>query len=256
MRLKDKVALITGSGSGIGEAMALRFATEGAAIAVVDLNQEGAERVASAIQEAGGQAHAFKADVASENDVCGMLQGTLDAFGELHILVNNAAVYVDKDVEGTTEAEWDYIMNINLKSLLWTCKHALPALKETRGNILNIASMVGVHAQPHSIAYCTSKGGVIAFTRALALDCAQYGVRANSLCPSSVNTPLFESFLNMQPDPDAARASVSARAPLGYISTPQQMADAALFLVSDEATFLTGTELYADGGGTLGYRTG
>ena len=255
MRLQDKVALITGGGSGIGEASARRFAAEGAAVAIVDLNLEGAERVASAIRQAGGRAHAIVADVAREDDVRAMLQETHNEFGALHILMNNAAIFVDNDVEDTTEAEWDRIMDINVKSLFWACKYALPALKETKGVILNIASMVGVHAQPHSIAYCTSKGAVIAFTKALALDCAQYGVRANTLCPSSVATPLFESFLNMQPDPDEARASVSARAPLGYISSPEQMADAALFLVSDEASFFTGTELYADGGGTLGYKT-
>ncbi|MCY4436229.1 MAG: SDR family oxidoreductase [Chloroflexi bacterium] len=256
MRLQGKVALITGGGSGIGEAMALRFAAEGAATAIVDLNQKGAERVVSAIQKTGGRAHAIAADVASENDVRAMLAETQDRFGPLDILVNNAGIYVDKDIEGTTEDEWDRIMNVNVKSLLWTCKYALPSLKETKGVILNIASMVGVHAQPHSIAYCASKGAVITFTRALALDCAQYGVRANSLCPSSVATPLFESFLNVQPDPDEARAGVAARAPLGYISSPEQMADAALFLVSDESSYFTGTELYADGGGTLGYKTG
>ena len=255
MRLQDRVALITGGGSGIGEATARRFAAEGAAVAIVDLNLEGAERVASAIRQAGGRAHAIVADVAREDDVRAMLQETHNEFGALHILMNNAAIFVDNDVEDTTEAEWDRIMNINVKSLFWTCKYAMPYLKETKGVILNVASMVGVHAQPHSIAYCTSKGAVIAFTKALALDCAQYGVRANTLCPSSVATPLFESFLNMQPDPDEARASVSARAPLGYISSPEQIADAALFLVSDEASFVTGIELYADGGGTLGYKT-
>ena len=135
MRLRDKVALITGSGSGIGEAMAKRFAAEGAAIAVVDLNEQGAQATAAAIRQAGGRAHAIVADVASEDDVRAMLKETLDAFGALHILVNNAAVYVDKDVEDTTEAEWDHVMNINLKSLLWTCKYALPTLKETRGAI-------------------------------------------------------------------------------------------------------------------------
>lgn len=256
MRLENKVALITGAGSGIGEAMARRFAGEGAAVAIADRNEEGAARVAAAIQNDGGRALATVADVAAEDDVRAMLQKSLDEFGALHILVNNAAVYVDKDVEGTTEAEWDHIMDINLKSLLWTCKHALPALRETRGNILNVASMVGVHAQPHSIAYCASKGGVIAFTKALALDCAQFDVRANTLCPSSVNTPLFKSFLNMQPDPAAAEAGIAGRAPLGRISEPEELADAALYLVSDEARFVTGTELCVDGGGTLGYKSG
>lgn len=256
MRLQDKVALITGGGSGIGKAMALRFAAEGAAVSIVDLNQEGADRVVADIKQAGGRAQATIADVSSEHDVRAMLEDSQTELGALDILVNNAAIYVDKDIEGTTEDEWDRIMNINVKSLYWTCKYALPALKASKGVVLNVASMVGVHAQPHSIAYCTSKGAVITFTRALALDCAQYGVRANTLCPSSVATPLFESFLNMQPDPDAARAGVAARAPLGYISSPEQMADAALFLVSDEASFFTGTELHADGGGTLGYKTG
>ena len=255
MRLRDKVALITGGGSGIGEAMAKRFAAEGAAIAIADVNQEGAAAVADAIRGAGGQARAIVADVAREGDVRAMLAESQEAFGALHILVNNAAIFVDKDVEGTTEDEWDRIMDINVKSLLWTCKYALPALKETKGAILNVASMVGVHAQPHSIAYCTSKGAVIAFTRALALDCAPFGVRANTLCPASVTTPLMEYFINLQPDPDAMRASVAARHPLGYISSPAEMANAALFLVSDEASFVTGTELYADGGGTLGYKT-
>ena len=256
MRLRDKVALITGAGSGIGEATARRFAAEGAAVAIVDLNQAGAESVASAIRQAGGRAHAIVADVAREDDVRAMLQETQENLGALHILMNNAAIFVDNDVEDTTESEWDRIMDINVKSLFWTCKHALPSLKETKGVVLNVASMVGVHAQPHSIAYCTSKGAVITFTRALALDCAQYGIRAVTLCPSSVATPLFESFIQMQSDPEATRASVAGRAPLGYISSTEQMADAALFLVSDEASYLTGTELYADGGGTLGYRTG
>ncbi len=255
MRLRDKVALITGGGSGIGEAMAKRFAAEGAAIAIADLNREGAEGVAAAVRQAGGRAHAIAADVSREDDVRAMLADTHEAFGALHILVNNAAIFVDNDVEDTTEDEWDRIMDINVKSLFWTCKHGLPALKETKGVILNVSSMVGVHAQPHSIAYCASKGAVIAFTKALALDCAPYGVRANTLCPASVTTPLMNYFINLQPDPDAMRASVAARHPLGYISTPEEMANAALFLVSDEASFVTGTELYADGGGTLGYKT-
>ena len=255
MRLRDKVALITGGGSGIGEATARRFAAEGAALAIVDLNQEGAEGVAAAIRQAGGRAHAIVADVAREDDVRAMLKETHDVFGALHILMNNAAIFVDNDIEGTTEDEWDRIMNINVKSLFWTCKYAMPYLKQTRGVVLNIASMVGVHAQPHSIAYCTSKGAVIAFTKALALDCAEFGIRANTLCPASVTTPLMNYFIDLQPDPDAMRASVAARHPLGYISSPEEMANAALFLVSDEASFVTGIELYADGGGTLGYKT-
>ncbi len=255
MRLRDKVALITGGGSGIGEATARRFAAEGAVVAVADLNQAGAEGVAAAIRQAGGRAHAITADVAREDDVRAMLKATHAEFGALHILMNNAAIFVDNDVEGTTEAEWDRIMNINVKSLFWTCKYAMPYLKQTKGVILNIASMVGVHAQPHSIAYCTSKGAVIAFTKALALDCAGFGIRANTLCPASVTTPLMNYFIDLQPDPEAMRASVAARHPLGYISSPEEMANAALFLVSDEASFVTGIELYADGGGTLGYKT-
>ncbi len=255
MRLQDRVALITGAGSGIGAAAARRFAAEGAAVAVVDVNKAGADAVAAEIQAAGGRALALAADVAQEDDVRAMVRETTHTLGALHILVNNAAIFVDKDVESTTEDEWDRIMDINVKSLLWTCKYALPALKATKGVILNVASMVGVHAQPNSIAYCTSKGAVIAFTKALALDCAPYGIRANTLCPASVTTPLMEGFINMQPDPDAMRASVAARHPLGYISSPKEMADAALFLVSDEASFVTGTELHADGGGTLGYKS-
>ena len=129
MRLQDKVALITGGGSGIGEASARRFAAEGAAVAIVDLNLEGAERVASAIRQAGGRAHAIVADVAREDDVRAMLQETHNEFGALHILMNNAAIFVDNDVEDTTEAEWDRIMNINVKSLFWTCKYAMPCLE-------------------------------------------------------------------------------------------------------------------------------
>ena len=257
MRLQNKVALITGGGSGIGEAMAMRFAAEGAAVAIAELNQAGAERVRVRHSASRWAWPMPSPPTFPARMTCAPCSRTPRlSLGRWTSSVNNAAIYVDNDVEGTTEDEWDRIMNINVKSLYWTCKYALPALKETKGVVLNVASMVGVHAQPHSNAYCTSKGAVITFSRALALDCAQYGIRANALCPSSVATPLFESFLNMQPDADAVRAGVSSRAPLGYISSPQQMADAALFLVSDEATFITGTELYADGGGRLGYRTG
>jgi 3-oxoacyl-[acyl-carrier protein] reductase len=136
MRLKDKVALITGGGSGIGEAAARRFAAEGAAVAIVDLNVEGAQATVAGIEQAGGRAHAIAGDVSKEGDVRGMVDETLDVFGGLHILVNNAAIFVDKDVEGTTEDEWDSIMDINVKSLLWTCKYAMPALREVKGAIL------------------------------------------------------------------------------------------------------------------------
>ncbi len=255
MRLEGKTALITGAGSGIGAAIAKRFAAEGAAVAVLDIRGENAQRVAAAIAKEGGRAIALTADVSREGDVRQAITDTVQAFGTLHVLVNNAAITAAKTIEATSEEDWDRILAVNLKSMFWTCKYALSYLKETRGAVRNIGSMVGVHGQEESLAYCASKGGVLAFTKAFALDVARYGIRANTLCPASVSTPLMEQWLSEQPDPEAVRSRIVRRHPLGWISTPEEIASAALFLVSGDASFITGIDLWVDGGSSLGYKS-
>jgi NAD(P)-dependent dehydrogenase (short-subunit alcohol dehydrogenase family) len=252
MRLANKVALITGGGSGIGKASSLLFAREGAKVVVVDLKKETAEATA---REIGDDAQAFAADVSKAKDAEAMVRFAEEQFGRLDIVFNNAGVFHpdDDSVTNTTEDIWDMVINVNLKGVFLGCKYAIPALlRAGGGSIINTASFVAVMgAAAPQIAYTASKGGVLAMTREIAVEFARKNIRANSLCPGPVETPLLAELLS---DP-ARRQRRLVHIPPGRFGKPEEMANAALFLASDESSFVNGTTFLVDGGITAAYVT-
>jgi len=250
MRLQDKVALITGGGSGIGKASCIAFAREGAKVVVVDLKKETAEATA---KEVGGVA--FAADVSKAGDAEGMVQFAEDTYGRLDIIFNNAGVFFDDDgsVTETSEETWDRVININLKGVFLGCKYAIPALlRAGGGSIINTASFVAiVGAAVPQIAYTASKGGVLSMTREIAVEFARKNIRANALCPGPVETPLLHELLA---DP-ARRQRRLVHIPPGRFARAEEMANAALFLASDESSYVNGATFLVDGGITAAYIT-
>jgi NAD(P)-dependent dehydrogenase (short-subunit alcohol dehydrogenase family) len=255
MRLANKVALITGGGSGIGKASCLAFAREGAKVVVVDLKKDTAQATVDEIRKAGGDAAAFGADVSKEKDAEGMVKFAEKTYGKLNIAFNNAGVFHAKDesVTTTTEAIWDMVIDINLKGVFFGCKYEVPALlRAGGGSIINTASFVAVMgAAVPQIAYTASKGGVLAMTREIAVEFARKNIRANSLCPGPVETPLLAELLS---DP-ARRNRRLVHIPAGRFARAEEMANAALFLASDESSFVNGTTFLVDGGITAAYIT-
>ena len=255
MRLANKVALITGAGSGIGRESALLFAKEGAAIAVVDLNEAAGQETVALVTAAGGKAVFIRADVSKAADVEQMIAATESAFGGLHVLFNNAGIFHPDDgsVLDTEEAIWDLTININLKGVFLGCKYGIPALlRSGGGSIINTASFVAVvGAATAQIAYTASKGGVLSLTREIAVEFARQNIRVNALCPGPVETPLLEELLA---DP-ARRQRRLVHIPPGRFAKAQEIAQAALFLATDEASFVNGSTFLVDGGITAAYVT-
>ncbi|HSP35116.1 MAG TPA: glucose 1-dehydrogenase [Thermoanaerobaculia bacterium] len=255
MRLSNKVALITGGGSGIGKASCLLFAREGAKVVVVDLKKETAQATADEIAKAGGQAKAFAADVSKAKDAEAMVKFAEDSFGRLDIAFNNAGVFLpdDDSVTNTTEEVWDKVININLKGVFLGCKYEIPAmLRAGGGSIINTASFVAIlGAAAPQIAYTASKGGVLSMTREIAVEFARKNIRANALCPGPVETPLLNELLS---DP-ARRQRRLVHIPPGRFARAEEMANAALFLASDEASFVNAATFLVDGGITAAYIT-
>jgi NAD(P)-dependent dehydrogenase (short-subunit alcohol dehydrogenase family) len=255
MRLADKVALITGGGSGIGKASSLLFAKEGAKVVVVDLKLDTAEATADEIRKAGGDAKAFAADVSKAKDAEGMVKFAEENYGKLNVVFNNAGVFHpdDDSVTNTSEAIWDMVINVNLKGVFLGCQYAIPALlRAGGGSIINTASFVAIMgAAAPQIAYTASKGGVLAMTREIAVEFARKNIRANSLCPGPVETPLLAELLS---DP-ARRNRRLVHIPMGRFARAEEMANAALFLASDESSFITATSFLVDGGISGAYIT-
>jgi NAD(P)-dependent dehydrogenase (short-subunit alcohol dehydrogenase family) len=255
MRLANKTALITGGGSGIGKASCLLFAREGAKVVAVDLKLDTAQATVDEIVAAGGQAAAFAADVSKAKDAEAMVAFAEQTYGALHVVFNNAGVFHPKDesVTNTDEAIWDLVIDVNLKGVFLGCKYAVPALQRAGGgSIINTASFVAVMgAAVPQIAYTASKGGVLAMTREIAVEFARQNIRANSLCPGPVETPLLAELLA---DP-ARRNRRLVHIPPGRFARPEEMANAALFLASDESSFVNGATFLVDGGITAAYIT-
>ena len=255
MRLANKVALITGGGSGIGKASCLLFAREGARVVVVDLKRETAEATAVEIGNAGGEARAFAADVSKAKDAEGMIRFADKAFGRVDVVFNNAGVFHPKDesVTDTPEDIWDMVIDINLKGVYLGCKYAIPALlRAGGGSIINTASFVAViGAAAPQIAYTASKGGVLSMTREIAVEFARKNIRANALCPGPVETPLLAQLLA---DP-ARRQRRLVHIPMGRFARAEEIANAALFLASDESSYVNGSTFLVDGGITAAYIT-
>ena len=248
MRLKDKVALITGSGSGIGRESALLFAREGAKVLVVDLKEELGKKTVEEIKKTNGEASFFRADVSNANEVQAMIQHAEDTLGELNVLFNNAGIFPDQDgsVLDTEEDVWDLVMQVNLKGVFLGCKYGIPALQRAGGgSIINTASFVALMgAATSQIAYTASKGGVLAMTREIAVEFARQNIRANALCPGPVETPLLQELLS---DPEKRRRRL-VHIPPGRFAQATDIAQAALFLASDESSNINGTAFSVDGG--------
>jgi NAD(P)-dependent dehydrogenase (short-subunit alcohol dehydrogenase family) len=256
MQLHGKVAIITGAGSGIGEATAKLFASAGAKVIIADWNETEANRVANEINlmlATESSAHAVKTDVSSEQQVKLLVQQTLDTFGSIDIVFNNAAVVLPKELEDITEEEWTRTLNINLKSVYLMIKFCIPEIRKNRGNIVNMSSLSGLLGQKQNPVYSATKGAIIAMTKALALDYAKDGVRVNCICPAGVMTPLLEEWIQQQPDPTATIQALIEMHPLGRSATTEEVAKAALYLASDQSYFITGIALPVDGGASLGY---
>lgn len=250
MRLPGKVALITGAGSGIGWATALLFAREGARVACVDINEGAAKETAQQIEKAGGQALALRADVASAADCQAMVERTVATWGRLDILFNNAGVpQAPTPVENLDEVTFDKIMAVNVRGVYLGCRYAVPVMKKQGGGvILNTASTAAIRPRPGLNAYAASKGAVIAWTKALALELAPSKIRVVAIAPVATDTPMLPTFMGKTAVDDKGREAMVRTIPLGRLNAPEDLARAALFAASDDAQMVTGTCLEVDGG--------
>lgn len=249
MRVKDKVCVITGGGSGIGRATALLFAQEGARLVVAD--KRNAQAVAAECANTGAQAMAVEADVAVAADVRRMIEAAVKRFRRLDVLVNNAGYGITGSVVETGEEAWDALMAVNVRGVFLCSKYAIPVMKRSGGGtIVNTASIVAAVGIANRAAYCASKGAVAALTRAIAIDHVGDGIRCNAIAPGTIDTPYFSDILKSSADPAATRKALAARQLLGRLGTPEEIAAGILFLASDESRFATGTILTLDGGMT------
>ena len=255
MRLESKVALITGASSGIGRETSLLFASEGAKVVAVDINDAGGEETIQMVRDAGGEAVYVHADVSGSVDCKNMVRVAEETYGALHVLFNNAGIMhsQDDDAVSTSEEVWDLTMAINLKGVFLGCKYGIPALRRAGGgSIINTASFVAIlGAATPQLAYTASKGGVLAMTRELAMVHARENIRVNALCPGPLHTELLMRFLNT----DAKKQRRLVHIPMGRFGYAKEMAYAALYLASDESSYVTGTEFMVDGGITAAYVT-
>lgn len=251
MRLKDTTAVITGAATGIGRASALRFAAEGAQLLLADIADEAGSRVAEDIASSGGEAVFMRADVSRREDNERIIDACVDTYGSLDILFCNAGVALPKELTESSDEEIDLLLDVNVRALMYASRHAVPImLRQGGGSILFTASKTGIVAQEDSPVYCATKGAAIQLARALALDYATRGIRVNALCPGIIDTPMLRSVAQQMPDPEAEWKTMTEAQPMGRLGTPEECADAALWLVSDEARFVTGVALPIDGGFT------
>lgn len=254
-RLKGKVALITGGGSGIGKSISIIFAGEGAGIGVnVYRNVEGGEKTVENIKKKGGSAILLQGDVSNDREVKEMGSVILAEFGRLDILVNNSGIGASNSPDRVTDIlgeDWDRVIDVNLKGVMLTSKYAVPhMIKQGGGSIINISSIRGLLGNPNLASYCASKGGMVLLTKEMALDYAGHGIRVNCICPGFTDTVMFRTYLQKQDDPEESRRMFSEMAPLDRIGTPEEIAWPALFFASESASFITGVTLPVDGGYT------
>lgn len=256
MKLRGKVAIITGGGSGIGRVTAILFAKEGAKVVVADIDPERGQETVRMIREAGGESMFIRTDVTKAADAERMVKEAVKKYGGLDILHNNAGFWlvgkVDRVTE-ITEEDWNRIIDVNLKGVFLCSKYAIPEMiKNGGGVIINTASEAGVVGCPDSAAYCAAKGGVVLLTKEMALDYAPYNIRVNCICPANILTPLMERYIATLESPEQTARAIAEVMPLGRFGRPEDVAYAALYLASDESAFITGAVLMVDGGVTAG----
>lgn len=250
-RLSEKVAIITGAARGIGKVAAKLFAEEGAKVVIADIDVEGGFQTAKDIRAVGGQVFFQQTDVTDAAQVERLIQAAVESFGRLDILYNNAALNHFAQVVDTTEEDWDRVMMVNVKSIFLCCKYAVPVMKACGGgSIINTGSAASLVGLRNLAVYTASKGAVLQLTRNMALDYAKDGIRVNALCPGVTATEMTEQVIEADPDPVAARERFDRVIPRGAMASPIEIARVALFLASDEASYITGAAIPADGGYT------
>lgn len=248
MRLENKIALVTGAASGIGRGIALTFAREGAHVVVVDRNRDAGEAVVAEIASQGGTARLELADVAQTAEMRSLMQRISAVEHTLDILVANAGIMICKTLEETSEEEWDRMHSVNLRGMFLTIKYGGPLVRRPGGIILTTGSIDGIYGAPENAAYAATKGGIIAMSKAAALDYAKVGIRLNCLCPGWIDTPINDPYFKDKPE---EKQKAAALHPIGRMGTPHDIATAALFLATDDSSFIVGLPLIVDGGMTV-----
>jgi L-fucose dehydrogenase len=255
MKLKAKVAIITGGSKGIGLGCARVFAQHGCQVVLAARGQDEGKAAEAELTKAGHTALFIHCDVASESDMESLVNATVDRFGHLDCMLNNAGWHPPTmTIEQTSVADFEKLLRLNLTSTFMGCKFAVPYLRKTRGSIINMSSEVGLIGQAAAPSYVATKAGQVGLTRALALDLAPEGIRVNVVCPAGVMTPLMQEWANTQYDPQAALKMVDSWHPLGRMATIDEIGEVCAFLASAEASFITGQAICPDGGAPLGYR--
>jgi meso-butanediol dehydrogenase/(S,S)-butanediol dehydrogenase/diacetyl reductase len=248
-RLAGKAAFLTGGGTGIGRACALLFAREGARVALAGRRLDQLDAAAEEVRRGGGEAWTMTCDVTDRGQVEAAIDATVKRFGKLDVVVNNAGVLLVATAEQTSDADWERVMDTNLRGTFLVSRAALPALRQAGGGaIVNVASILGLVGMKGRAAYAASKGGVVALTRAMALDHASEGIRINCICPAVVDSEMVSELFASQPDPQAARRARIATLPVGRLGTPADVAHLAVYLASEESSWVTGVALPLDGG--------
>jgi NAD(P)-dependent dehydrogenase (short-subunit alcohol dehydrogenase family) len=253
MKLADKVAIITGGNSGIGKATAELFSREGARVCITGRNEKRCQEVVAEINNTGGQAIFVVADVRFADDCRKTVEATIEAFGRVDILLNNAGVYFAETTVECSEEHWDLTVDVSLKGTFLMSKFALPSMIEQgSGVIINVSSGWGVQGGEKAVSYCAAKGGIVVMTKAMAIDHGAQGIRVNCLSPGDVKTPMLDADARSQGMTVAEYEAAAAQRPIGRVGTPEELAKAALFLASDDSTYMTGANLVVDGGGIAG----
>jgi NAD(P)-dependent dehydrogenase (short-subunit alcohol dehydrogenase family) len=247
MILKNKVAIITGAGSGIGLAAAIRFASEGARVILADIKKSHKE--AGEVKRHGGEAYFYQVDISKPQKVDRLFDKVMNKCGRLDILVNNAGIELAKKIPETSPDEWDHLMDVNLKGVFLCSRAAIPLMQRQGGGIIiNVASELGLVGGSEIAAYCASKGGVVQLTKAMAIDHASDHIRVNCVCPGPVETPLLRRILACSKDPDKEKRRMISKIPLKRLAKPEDVANVILFLASEESSFMTGASVAVDGG--------
>jgi NAD(P)-dependent dehydrogenase (short-subunit alcohol dehydrogenase family) len=252
MRLQDKVAIVTGAGSGIGRESALLFAKEGAKVVVADIDEKKGLDTVQVIQSSGGDAFFVRFDATDTKSIVAMVKSAVEKYGGIDVLLNNVGFFgISGPAADLKEDDWDFMIKINLKSTFLVSKYVIPEmLKKGKGSIINLASEVGVVGAAGESAYSSAKGGVVLLTKCMAMDYVKKNLRVNAIAPCNIETPMFKKWLSAQGDPEKVRAEILRVMPMGRFGKPNEIANVALFLASDESSYVTGTTIMADSGFT------